>query len=185
MTKITIKAASRTLFAIETQVRWLNDPEVVKFSEQRHRKHTIETQFDYIAGFVPPNRLCEIHADGLLAGTLSVYIDQRNSVADIGILIGPKFWGMGIGGHAWKLAMAALFNEGIQKIEAGCMSTNLGMRKILNKTMRYEGERLLHFKTDLTGNRRVGMVFYGRSRDDNNSGNLIFTQADDPQLEAK
>ena len=33
-------------------VDWLNDPQVVRYSENRHRKHTLETSRAYRASFV-------------------------------------------------------------------------------------------------------------------------------------
>jgi RimJ/RimL family protein N-acetyltransferase len=138
--------------ALEAQVDWLNDPEVVRYSEQRHKIHTVESQIAYVMSFLgSQHTLRSIVIDdgntGLFIGSLTAYIDPYNSVANVGILIGHKAsWGKGYGTEAWIMFCNSLFESGIRKIEAGCMSINVGMIEICRKyKMEREGTRPEHF----------------------------------------
>ena len=142
-------------------VQWLNDPEVVRYSEQRHRKHDCEDQLNYIDNGADIFR--EIHAGDQFIGTISAYIDRPNSVADVGILIGDKsVWGQGYGTEAWIAFCDHLFLHKIRKIEAGAMNLNKGMIAIFQKyRMHFEGYRNSHFIVD---KEPVHMVLWGKFR---------------------
>ena len=152
--------------ATPRQVRWLNTSEIVKHSEQRHVKHTMETQMSYVTTF-------EGHLWGIRdidkdvhIGNVSAAIDKNNNVADVGILIGEcDYWGKGYGQEAWIAVCSWLLDrEGgrLRKIEAGCMASNVAMLRILAASgFTYEGERLNHF---LFGGQPVGMKLFGRFR---------------------
>ncbi len=145
---------------------WLNDPEVTKYSEQRHTKHTIGTQVDYwySPATVEPNLVYVIRlldAD-LPIGSLAVRVDTNNNVANVGIMIGDKTqWGKGYGFEAWECLCNFLFIEKkIRKIEAGCMSLNAPMIKICTKYgMRHEAIIQAHFLLD---KEPVSMHLYGK-----------------------
>lgn len=128
-------------------VDWLNDPEVVQYSEQRHRTHTVDTQLNYVYSFKPPSEFRVIYWGEEPIGTITAQVDEINKVADIGIMIGDKqCWGEGFGTEAWVAMMNHLFETGIYKIEAGCMSPNAGMKRIFGKSgMTREGFRDSHF----------------------------------------
>jgi RimJ/RimL family protein N-acetyltransferase len=147
---------------ITRQIDWLNDPEVVKYSEQRHKKHDLRSQCEYVDSFSPPNHLWAIHHNGDPIGTISARIDKHNSVADLGILIGDRSqWGKGFGLEAWTEVMQFLFSNGIRKIEAGCMKHNLAMVRICGLSgMRLEGRRDVHFH--LGDHDYSDMVLYGK-----------------------
>lgn len=145
---------------LETMAEWLNDPEVVRYSEQRHRQHDWESQLQYI--LETPDVFREIHAGDRFIGTISAHIDRPNSVADVGILIGDKsVWGKGYGTEAWIAFCNALFESGIRKIEAGTMAANIGMTRIFLKSgMTFEGFRDNHF--DLGNGELSHMVLWGK-----------------------
>ena len=77
---------------------WLNDKEVVRYSEQRHIKHTIESQTRYLESFTNSSNcfwavIQKVPTDEMI-GSITAYIDPHNSVADVGILIGSRgHWG--------------------------------------------------------------------------------------------
>lgn len=152
------------------QIAWLEDPEVVKFSEQRHKRHNLKTQLRYVDTFTgAKSHIWAIHlaATGEHIGNLSCVHDDNNDVGEIGILIGEKkCWGLGMGAEAWKEACNFLLDPlrgAIRKLEAGCMRENVAMVKIIEGAgFKFEGERLGHFLVD--GNRPVGMMLYGRMR---------------------
>jgi RimJ/RimL family protein N-acetyltransferase len=144
------------------QIDWLNDPEVVKYSEQRHRKHDLRSQCEYVDSLVPPNHLWAIHYDGNQIGTISARVDKHNSVADLAILIGDRSrWDNGFGFEAWEAVMEFLFSHNVRKIEAGCMQHNLAMVRICEANrMQLEGRRHAHFH--LGGYDYSDMMFYGK-----------------------
>jgi ribosomal-protein-alanine N-acetyltransferase len=146
---------------IKTMVGWLNDPEVVRYSEQRHRDHDEESQRLYI---LEVDVFREIYTSTSFIGTITAQIDRPNSVADVGILIGDKSaWGKGYGTEAWTAFCNQLFTAGIRKIEAGAMSTNVGMIKIFTKSgMTFEGFRDNHF---ICGDEVAHMVLWGKFND--------------------
>lgn len=91
----------------DQHVAWLNDPEVVRYSEQRHKRHTLETQHSYVNGvWSNPGSwiwlICKpTPLDAI--GTITAHCDENNKVANMGILIGEKTaWGQGYGSEAWR-----------------------------------------------------------------------------------
>ena len=123
-------------------IGWLNDPSVVKYSNQRFISHTPETCLRYLQSFADThNRFyaTEELATGQMLGALTVYANLHHQTADIGILIGAtQHWGQGLGQEAFELAMRALASTGkIRKITAGTMACNVGMVKIMERSGMY------------------------------------------------
>lgn len=144
---------------LEDTVAWLNNQALMKYSEQRHKKHTIRSQFRYIYSFSEPHQYRKITFNNIYIGTISARIDIANSVADVGILIGEPFIRRGHGCEAWRLFCLELAKLSIRKIEAGCMAKNTGMIRIFEKNqMRLEGTRRYHFHTHEGADH---MVLYG------------------------
>jgi ribosomal-protein-alanine N-acetyltransferase len=117
-------------------ITWLNDPEVVKYSNQRFQIHTEETCNTYWESFRHSQNLfmnIKLKENELSVGTMTAYISTPHQTADIGILIGNKaVWGHGIGTDAWNtLADWLMENGNIRKITAGAISENIGMIKIM------------------------------------------------------
>jgi [ribosomal protein S5]-alanine N-acetyltransferase len=152
---------------IRKQVEWLNDRDVTKYSEQRHKFHTVASQVEYINSFSMPSGFYEIVIDASLnmIGTMSIYIDTPNNVADIGIMIGDKSkWRRGYGSEAWLSVINSLMNKGIRKIEGGCMAENKPMISIFEKSrMNLEGRRSKHCLLDGSP---VDWLYFGRFRDE-------------------
>jgi len=115
-------------------VGWLNNPLVVRFSEQRHHRHTVETQKDYISHMICEGVYRVIYYEDKLIGTISAHLDDHNRVANVGIMIGDHSkWGLGLGHEAWNVFCDALLKTNIRKIEAGCMICNRSMMNICSK----------------------------------------------------
>jgi [ribosomal protein S5]-alanine N-acetyltransferase len=143
-------------------VEWLNDAETMRYSEQRHRNHSVDFQQIHILMMTGnQNKYMEIHYGDALIGTICAHVDEPNSVADVGILIGDrKVWGKGFGTEAWQAFCDHLLGNGIRKIESGAMAINFGMINIFRKTgMHEEGKRSDHF---LVGNELVDMTMWAR-----------------------
>ena len=116
---------------------WLNDPQVVQFSNQRFHKHSEASCRQYLDSFAhTENRFLAIE-DKLsheLMGTLTMYINLHHQRADVGILIGnTNHWGKGYGYEAFALAVESLLQAKLRKVTAGTMACNLGMIKLMEK----------------------------------------------------
>ena len=137
--RIRVRAFTSELIT-KRYVAWLNDPDVVRYSEQRHQKHSIASCREYFRAFntsddlflaILTNKPSSVHI-----GNISIAIDVPNLVADIAIMIGDKsFWGSGYGSEAWLIVMRWLLEKaGIRKVTAGTMSVNKPMLKLMKKS---------------------------------------------------
>jgi len=151
-------------------VSWLNDAEVVRFSEQRHRRHSLDSCRDYWRSFEgTPNLFWAVLARepqfGHI-GNLSVYVDPPNLVADVTILIGEKkVWNRGFGSEAWAAVCDYLLGEGgMRKVTAGTLAENTGMIGVMRRTgMVDDGRRI---RQCLLDGCEVDVVHYALFRDD-------------------
>lgn len=153
---------------VSRNIAWLRDPEVVRYSEQRHRTHTISTQLHYINSFGGKSHLWGIYLveTGDHIGNLSAVHDEPNNVSDVGIMIGDRrCWGKGYGTEAWVRACGWMLDRDggdIRKLEAGCARNNEAMLKIIRGTgFTQEGERLNRFLFE--GN-PISALLFGRMR---------------------
>jgi ribosomal-protein-alanine N-acetyltransferase len=132
-------------------VGWLNDPEVVKYSENRYRTFTLEGCVDYVASFEgSSNYLWAIvrKDTGQHIGNINAYVDVPNKLADVGIMVGERScWGGGYGLEAWKAVCSWLLTDGgMRKVTAGTLDTNIGMKRIMEKSgMTPDGRRVRQY----------------------------------------
>lgn len=133
-------------------VSWLNDKQLTRYSEQRHRLHTLESCRTYMLGFLgTAHHFWAIEAtdrDGLHIGNLNAYVDEHNGLADLGILIGhAAAQRQGYGLEAWKAALGYLAAlPGLRKLTAGMLSNNARMVALAQKTgMVEDGRRKNHY----------------------------------------
>ena len=147
--RLTFGPVRNTEDDIREIIGWLNNPEVVKYSEQRHKHHTMESQLAYIQSLRPGDPYLAIYQDEIMIGTGLATIDLHNKVADVGILIGyTNRWRSGLGFEAWKGMCDPLLHDFkvVRKIEAGCMAANIGMMGICaHYGMMEEGRQDDHF----------------------------------------
>jgi ribosomal-protein-alanine N-acetyltransferase len=148
-----------------TYLGWLNDPRVVRYSNQRFKKHTTETSLQYLSTFVgSANHLlgiCERNS-GCLIGTLTIYRNLHHGTADIGILLGdPNSWGRGFGMDAFRSVAVALEKSGqVRKLTAGTLALNLGMVRIMERAgFELEATRRAQ---ELLEEQPVDVVYYSR-----------------------
>lgn len=133
-------------------VGWLNDPDVVRYSELRHRRQTEEMCFEF---FEASLRSVDIFlaitetSEGLgHIGNMIAYVDSANNVANLSILIGEKTaWGKGYGKEAWcAVVEALLYREGFRKVEAGTMEVNRAMLGLMAAAgMKHDGTSKAQF----------------------------------------
>lgn len=149
----------------QTHVAWLNDPVLMRYSENRHLSHTLQSQYAYVDSFPSDSYFWLIRCGKDDIGTISARRNRTNHTANLGILMGdPLYRGSGYAAEAWQAVMAWLFEHGIRKCEAGCRADNWPMRRLaITSGMMLEAEIPGHFLTE-TG--PVGAVFYGRFADE-------------------
>lgn len=147
---------------------WLNDAEVVRFSNQRFRRHDAASARTYLNSFEGTDNLfLAIRAmEGWrMIGTMTAYVDDRHGTADLGLLIGERaVWGQGFGLAAWQLLSNALLAcPDIRKVTAGTLGCNVGMLRIMKRSgMVAEGVR---HQQELVDGEPQDMYLYGRLRD--------------------
>ena len=136
-------------------VDWLNDPEVVRYSEQRHRAHTLASCRAYCESFRgSPHYFWAIVERELglgHIGNMTAYVNAHNRVADLGILIGNRdAWRKGYASEAWAIVCDYLFEHAdMRKISAGTLAANIGMLAVMRATgMVDDGRRSRHSLLD-------------------------------------
>ena len=153
----------------DTYVSWLNDVEVVKYSNQRFLNHTIESCHSYLDSFLDTDNIYMAIEDKVtkrLCGSITAYIQTNHSTADIGLLIGnKKFWGKGVGFEAWTLMMEFLFKQcSVRKVTGGTLEVNIGMVRIMQKsTMTHEATRE---DQELLDNKPVNVFYFCKFSDE-------------------
>lgn len=121
-------------------VGWLNDPAVVRYSEQRHRHHDLASCTAYLQAMLRSRDLfLAIEAvDPALGhiGNISVSFDYPNRSADVSIMVGETAaQGTGLGSAAWKGILDWLLAEGgMRRVTAGTMAKNSAMIALLKNS---------------------------------------------------
>jgi RimJ/RimL family protein N-acetyltransferase len=147
---------------------WLHDAEVLRFSNQRFRRHDTKTSLAYLASFAgTPNLFLAIcdGASGETIGTMTAYASIPHETADIGILVGERsLWGKGIGREAWCLLVDWMLTEArVRKLTAGCGAGNHGMLRLMNAAgMRHEATRRAQ---EIIDGQPHDLLYFARFRD--------------------
>lgn len=148
---------------------WLNDPTVVRYSNQRFRQHTLQTSLDYLQTFDGTKNLflaVYLKGDDRYVGTMSVYFSSVHETADIGIMIGDKTcWGAGVGSDAWSTVLSFLLDTvKMRKVTGGTLGCNTGMVKIMvNSGMQPDGVRVAQ---ELVDRQAQDILQFSKFRDD-------------------
>lgn len=139
----------------QAYVGWLQDPGLMRYSEQRHRSHDMQSCRSFVASFATsPHFLWAIEdagQDHTHIGNITATVDPNNGLADIGLLIGAKSCqGRGYGTQAWQAVMTYLHSlPQLHKITGGCLAPNAAMVRIMqNCGMIPDGIRKNHYLVD-------------------------------------
>lgn len=160
---ITVERFGRTHLQ-ERYVGWLNDAEVVRFSNQRFMQHTLSSCAQFYDGIKSSSAvfLAVSHYELGYIGTMTVYFSQHHGTADIGILIGDRAaWGKGIGLAAWRLVLDAVGQlPGLRKVTAGTLACNASMLSVMQRSgMEPDGVRI---KQELVEGQPMDIHYYAR-----------------------
>lgn len=126
--------------ATDHYLKWLNDYEVMKFTESRLKPHTIESLKNDIRNMNNDNNItfAMVEKDGNKhIGNIKLgNINWVHRYADIGLVIGEKdFWGKGIAKEAIGLVVDYAFKIiNLRKITAGIYVNNVGSLKTFQKS---------------------------------------------------
>lgn len=123
----------------EEYVGWLNNKEVMRFSNQRFKNHTFVTSLDYYNSFSGTDNIflsINKNDNKKMIGTMTLYFSTNHGVADLGIMIGNKnMSSRGFGSDAWcSLVQALSTKKMVRKITAGTLKPNTPMIKLMNKS---------------------------------------------------
>jgi len=133
-------------------IGWLNNPTVVRYSNQRFHSHDANTCKAYLDSFAGTDNLfLAMCRDGTMVGTMTAYISKPHQAADLGIMVGdPASWGKGIGHDAWTTLMRHLLERReIRKVSGGALRCNAAMVSIMEKAgMVPDGVRIAHELVD-------------------------------------
>lgn len=128
-------------------ISWLNDPIVVRYSNQRFLTHTEASCRGYFESFAgTPNLFLSVRLveDDQAVGTMTAYRSPHHGTVDIGILMGRRaVWGTGLGQEAWDaLVEWCVRQPDIRKVTAGAMQSNTAMIRIMERSgMSHEATR--------------------------------------------
>lgn len=149
--RLTIRPFSMEDISAE-YISWLNDTELMQFSEQRHRNHDYQSCLKYLQSFrETPHYFWAIETRSekrIHIGNANAYVDVNNGVADIGILVGhPQCRRMGYGQEAWNAVLNFLMEEPyIRKVTAGFLADNVNMLAVAKRSgMVEDGRRTKHY----------------------------------------
>lgn len=149
-------------------IGWLNDPQVVRYSNQRFRQHDRATSLAYLQSFInTPNRFLSIvdRTTDHAVGTMTIYASPHHGTADVGIMIGAAVArGKGLGLAAWTLLLDSLIAEpSLRKVTAGTLACNLAMIRLAERSgMILEGRRTAQ---EIVDGVPVDILLFGRLRD--------------------
>lgn len=149
----------------DSYIGWLNDPNVVKYSNQRFITHDRESCFRYKTSFDGTENLFLSvlrQSDNISIGTMTAYISPHHRTVDVGIMIGnPSAWGKGFGQDAWNTMMSWLLaRDYIRKLTAGTLACNYGMIKLMERSgMSLEATRKAQ---ELVDGRPEDMLFFAK-----------------------
>lgn len=146
---------------IPAYVDWLSDSELMKYSNQRFRKHSVSSCRDYLASFKNSDNLfMAIFRDAQLIGTMTAYVSAIHQTADMGLLIGAQCQGQGLGKDAWSTLMDYLFRVGTRKVTGGTLRCNSAMVRIMEGSgMQADGVRAAQ---ELVDGKSEDIVYFAR-----------------------
>ena len=120
-------------------LRWMNDYEVVKYTESRFFPHTFESLNKYLSSIDNYHNIAFAiidTAENKHIGNIKLgNINYIHGFADIGIIIGNKdFWGKGIATEAIDLLVEYSFKRlNLRRLIAGAYMENSGSIKAFEK----------------------------------------------------
>ena len=164
--KIILKKISSKNISLD-YIKWMNDLEVVQFTEQKHIKHT-RKNISFFLKKTNKDNFSEIYGifyEKILIGTIKIgKINNLHKTAEISYIIGnKKFWNKGIATIVVKKICDYIFkNLKLKKILAGTYGVAKSSQRILIKNG-FKLEAVLK-KQIFFKNKRIDLHFYGLAK---------------------
>jgi ribosomal-protein-alanine N-acetyltransferase len=164
--KIILKKISSKNISLD-YIKWMNDPEVVQFTEQKYKKHTRKNIGLFLKKIKKDNfsEIYGIFYVKILIGTIKIgNINNLHKTAEISYIIGnKKFWNKGIATIVVKKICDYIFkNLKLKKILAGTYGVAKSSQRILIKNG-FKLEAVLK-KQIFFKNKRIDLHFYGLAK---------------------
>lgn len=167
MKKIEIKKLNVNKDITKKYYRWMNDFEILKFTEQDYKKHSLsdikkfikdknKSKNEFVYGIFLKEKNTNNHIGNIKLGP----INNIHKTADISYFIGEKnLWGKGYSTIAIKKIIKIAKKKGVKKLAAGHYEMNIGSGKVLKKNgFKLEGV----FKSEIVfKNKRYSTFRYG------------------------
>ena len=115
-------------------LRWLNDSQHMRFSNQRFQRHTHDSALEYLSSFEGIESVLlavELRDHAQLVGTATVFSNIHHGTADIGVMIGSEYSGRGIGCEVVRAVAESLNSQEFRKITIGTSAQNIGMLRVI------------------------------------------------------
>lgn len=147
---------------------WLNDPILMRYSEQRHFTHTSQSARNFLMSFdnSPSRFLACVSKDSKKHfGNVVLTHDIFNNIVDVSIMIGYRDINVKrVGSEIWCFLIDSLITgSGVRKVTAGTMGSNVGMLKLFEESgMEYSSKFVDHFVRD---GAFEDLIFYHKFRD--------------------
>ena len=153
--KIALKKLNLT-HATQKYLKWLNNYNVVKFTDQIFKQHSLKllkkyilnlnkSKFNFLYGIFIVTEKKQIHIGNIKIGDINYY--HRTAV--VSLLIGEsKYWKKGIATKSINLVKKIAKNElGLYKLYAGCYKENIASQKafLKNKYKKKEYKKIKLF----------------------------------------
>ena len=133
----------------EDYVNWMNDKEVMRYTESRFKTHSKGDLVSYVEKVMNDSRYSffaivvkdrDVHIGNIKIGPF----DKKHGFGDIGIIIGKKdYYGKGFATEAIKLIVDYAFDSlKLHKVTASCYAANPGAIKAFKKAGFEEEGRL-------------------------------------------
>lgn len=121
----------------QTYVDWLNDPEVNRYLETRHKVQTLNSCIDFIrrCNADKSERLLGVflkETKGHIGNVKLGFINEIHSRGQISLFIGEKsLWGRGLAREiVYAVTKYGFEDIGLARIEAGCYEGNLSSLRV-------------------------------------------------------
>ena len=134
----------------ENYLRWLNDPEITKFSNNQYKNHSLEKQKKYLNDCLIDSNidLYGIFYVNKHVGNISINdINNIHKRSEITYVLGDRsYWSKGIMSASIKiLVLKAKKDYKLNKLFASCANENFASRRVLEKNgFILEGTRKKH-----------------------------------------
>ena len=145
-------------------LKWMNDKKVQKFTEQRHKKHSIKS----ITSFVKEKKRSKneilygifTKKDKLHIGNIKLGpTNFRHKTSEISYFIGNRnFWNKGYASRAIKEIIIIAKKKRLKKLTAGFYKENIASKKILEKN-NFKLEAIFKSQFKIKDRRTDGIVY--------------------------